>query len=37
MHEMMEVMGWSMSLAGLIGVALAVLAIAALVKYVYLR
>jgi hypothetical protein len=37
MHDMMSGMGWGMSLAGLAGLAVLVLAIAALVKYLFLR
>jgi hypothetical protein len=37
MHDMMSGMGWSMGLAGLAGILLLVLAIAALVKYLFFR
>ncbi|MGA0564806.1 hypothetical protein ACO2RV_20345 [Ancylobacter sp. VNQ12] len=41
MHDMMSSMdagmGWLMGLAGMIGIAIAVLVIAALVKYVFFR
>jgi hypothetical protein len=37
MHDMMNGMGWGMGLAGLAGILLLVLAIAALVKYVFFR
>lgn len=37
MHDMMGNMGWGMGLAGLLGVAVLILAIAALVKYVFFR
>lgn len=37
MHDMMSGMGWGMGVAGLVGIAVLVLAIAALVKYVFFR
>lgn len=37
MHDMMGTMGWGMGLAGLIGLLVLVLVIAALVKYVFFR
>ena len=37
MHDMMGEMGWSMGLAGLLGIAVLLLVIAALVKYVFFR
>lgn len=37
MHDMMSGMGWGMALVGLLGIAVLVLAIAALVKYVFFR
>lgn len=37
MHDMMGAMGWGMGLAGLIGIVVLVLVIAALVKYVFFR
>lgn len=37
MHDMMGVMGWGMGVAGLLGILVLVLVIAALVKYVFFR
>ena len=37
MHDMMGAMGWGMGLAGLIGILVLVLVIAALTKYVFFR
>lgn len=37
MHEMMSSMGWGMGLAGLFGILVIALSIAALVKYVFFR
>jgi len=37
MHDMMSGMGWGMGLAALLGLAVLLLAIAALVKYVFFR
>lgn len=37
MHDMMSGMGWCMGLASVVGLAVLVLAIAALVKYVFFR
>lgn len=37
MHDMMNGMGWSMGVLHWLGVALALLAVAALVKYVFFR
>lgn len=37
MHDMMGEMGWGMGLAGLIGIAVLLLVIAALVKFVFFR
>jgi hypothetical protein len=37
MHDMMGSMGWGMGLVGLIGIAVLILVIAALVKYVFFR
>jgi hypothetical protein len=37
MHDMMGAMGWSMGLAGLLGLIVLALVIAALVKYVFFR
>ncbi len=37
MHNMMSGMGWGMGLVGLLGIAVLVLTIAALVKYVFFR
>lgn len=37
MHDMMRDMGWGMGLAGLLGIAILLLVIAALMKYVFFR
>ncbi len=37
MRDMMSAMGWGMGLAGLVGIVALVLAIAALVKYLFFR
>jgi hypothetical protein len=37
MHDMMSGMGWGMGLAGLLGIAVLLLVIAALVKYIFFR
>jgi hypothetical protein len=37
MHDKMSGMGWDMGLAGLLGTIVLVLAIAALVKYLFFR
>lgn len=37
MHDVMGDMGWGMGLVGLLGIAVLLLAIAALVKYVFFR
>ena len=37
MHDMMGGMGWSMGFAGLAGILVLILVIAALVKYVFFR
>lgn len=37
MHDMMSGMGWGMGLVGILGLAVIILVIAALVKYVFFR
>lgn len=37
MHDMMGAMGWGMGLAGVLGLIVLALVIAALVKYVFFR